>query len=150
MLRADSLASVLASPESEGRLRYVPSPGAAHTATATWELEETLGERLLRLREAGDATEHVIAITSTMLVSGGERQWFRCPGLGCGRRVGCLYMPRNATRWRCRHCHRLLYRSQRESCRSRTLIGVVASRMRVAVPAARWFLRAPRAPGWVA
>lgn len=41
---------------------------------------------------------------------GGERPWWLCPG--CSRRVIKLYGC--AGRYRCRHCHRLSYRTQRE------------------------------------
>ena len=36
--------------------------------------------------------------------------FFRCPGDGCGRRVSHLYLVEG--RFRCRHCHRLIYRCQ--------------------------------------
>lgn len=42
---------------------------------------------------------------------GGERLWFRCPALGCGRRVALLY---GGKVFACRHCHQLTYPSQRE------------------------------------
>ena len=35
---------------------------------------------------------------------GGERHWFLCPALGCGRRVAILY---GGAIFACRHCHRL-------------------------------------------
>lgn len=43
---------------------------------------------------------------------GGRRVWWRCPVVGCGRRVAVLYGGRV---FACRQCHRLAYRSQRES-----------------------------------
>src|SRR5262249_39726998 len=43
---------------------------------------------------------------------GGFRQWFECPG--CQRRVGKLYSPDPASDFRCRRCHKLVYRSQYE------------------------------------
>lgn len=43
---------------------------------------------------------------------GGERAWFRCPALGCGRRVAILY---GGAIFACRHCHELVYPSQRET-----------------------------------
>ena len=33
---------------------------------------------------------------------GGERPWFRCPAMGCGRRVAILYGGRI---FACRHCY---------------------------------------------
>ena len=43
---------------------------------------------------------------------GGTRAWFRCPAVGCGRRVAILY---GGTIFACRHCYRLAYSSQREN-----------------------------------
>lgn len=43
---------------------------------------------------------------------GGERVWWRCPAMGCGRRVAVLF---GGTIYVCRHCHGLAYRSQRET-----------------------------------
>jgi hypothetical protein len=42
---------------------------------------------------------------------GGQRAWFRCPAVGCGRRVAVLYSGRA---FACRNCHNLAYESQRE------------------------------------
>lgn len=42
---------------------------------------------------------------------GGKRAWFRCPAVGCGRRVAILY---GGKIFACRHCHQLAYESQRE------------------------------------
>lgn len=44
---------------------------------------------------------------------GGERPWFLCPGMDCGRRVAVLYGP--GRYFLCRHCYDLRYESQRES-----------------------------------
>ena len=43
---------------------------------------------------------------------GGRRVWWRCPAVGCGRRVAVLYGGRLFV---CRQCNRLAYRSQREA-----------------------------------
>lgn len=43
---------------------------------------------------------------------GGDRAWWRCPAVGCGRRVALLY---SGSVFACRRCHDLAYRSQRES-----------------------------------
>ena len=47
---------------------------------------------------------------------GGERPWFRCPVMGCGRRVAILY---GGAIFACRHCYRLAYPSQRETADDR-------------------------------
>jgi hypothetical protein len=49
---------------------------------------------------------------------GGVRPWFRCPAVGCSRRVAILY---GGEIFACRHCCRLAYRSQRESHDDRAL-----------------------------
>ena len=41
---------------------------------------------------------------------GGSRWWMHCV---CNRRVAKVYLPRGATRFRCRRCHQLRYRTQR-------------------------------------
>jgi len=37
---------------------------------------------------------------------GGERTWFLCPTMGCGRRVAILY---GGEIFACRHCYQLTY-----------------------------------------
>jgi hypothetical protein len=44
---------------------------------------------------------------------GRERPWFICPGKGCGRRVAKLYL--GSKYFLCRHCHDLVYSSQRQA-----------------------------------
>jgi hypothetical protein len=43
---------------------------------------------------------------------GGKRPWFICPGKDCGRRVAKLYL--EGKYFLCRHCHDLVYLSQRQ------------------------------------
>jgi len=43
---------------------------------------------------------------------GGQRPWFHCPTLGCGKRVAILYAGSVFT---CRHCKQLAYACQRET-----------------------------------
>ena len=43
---------------------------------------------------------------------GGQRAWWLCPAVGCGRRVAVLY---GGSVFACRHCQRLAYKSQRET-----------------------------------
>ena len=49
---------------------------------------------------------------------GGDRPWFLCPAMGCGRRVAILY---SGDIFACRHCHQLPYPSQRETTYDRAL-----------------------------
>ena len=50
---------------------------------------------------------------------GGKRPWFICPGKGCGRRVAKLYSMHGY--FLCRHCHDLVYSSQREGKETRLM-----------------------------
>jgi hypothetical protein len=63
--------------------------------------------------------EYPIPIETTACNFGGERPWFRCPGVingeHCDRRVGKLYRPPRGDLYLCRHCYDLGYRSSRES-----------------------------------
>lgn len=57
-------------------------------------------------------------LTWTSCNFGGERAWWLCPGLGCGRRVGVLF---GGKMYLCRHCQNLAYTSQRETPGDRAL-----------------------------
>jgi hypothetical protein len=43
---------------------------------------------------------------------GGQRDWWLCPAINCGRRVAVLC---GGAVFACRHCHRVAYQSTRES-----------------------------------
>jgi hypothetical protein len=60
-----------------------------------------------------------VALAWTACNLGGERPWFLCPGVDCGRRVAILYGPGRL--FLCRHCHDLTYQSQRENGMYRAL-----------------------------
>jgi len=53
-----------------------------------------------------------VRLEATPCHMGGERSWFLCPGRGCGKRVAVLY---GGEIFACRHCHQLVYPSQREN-----------------------------------
>lgn len=63
-----------------------------------------------------ESIDYAVALAWTTCTLGGRRVWWLCPGVGCGRRVAVLFGGRL---FACRHCHRLTYRSQRESERDR-------------------------------
>ena len=71
-------------------------------------------------RTTGDKKDfdYKIELVSTPCHFGGVRWWFICPlwknGVHCGRRVGKLYLPGNATYFGCRHCYNLTYKSCKE------------------------------------
>ena len=65
-------------------------------------------------RERGEAWQDMcypVSLDMTPCHMGGERVWWRCPGVDCGRRVALLYGGRM---YACRRCHQLAYRCQRE------------------------------------
>ena len=64
-------------------------------------------------RDGSDWKEerYPVRIDWTACNLGGERPWFICPTVECGRRVAILY---GGSIFACRHCHQLAYPSQRE------------------------------------
>lgn len=56
--------------------------------------------------------DYPIPIEWTPCNLSGKRVWFRCPAIGCGRRVAILY---GGQKFACRHCHKLVYQCQRET-----------------------------------
>jgi len=77
-------------------------------------------ELVLRLSYSGryGPVSQIIPIIWTVPNYGGKRPWFRCDhqgyGVGCGRRVGKLYLPPGAMYFACRHCYDLTYQSRQE------------------------------------
>lgn len=67
----------------------------------------------IRDRETGEKTNYNywVELVSTPCRFGGQRWWFICPSLNCGRRVGVLYLPPGAKYFECRHCYNLTYES---------------------------------------
>ena len=55
---------------------------------------------------------YTVALDRTPCGFGGKRVWWRCPAVGCGRRVAVLYGGRV---FACRQCNHLAYESQREA-----------------------------------
>ncbi len=86
-----------------------------------------------RTRSGGEVdwtdVDYSIQLTRTPCRFGGERNWFRCPGRGCGRRVAKLYCAGNY--YVCRHCGDLAYSSQREDAGDRALSRAQAIRKRL-------------------
>ncbi len=70
-----------------------------------------------------------VPLTWTACNFGGERPWFFCPGVACGRRVAILYGP--GRYFLCRHCYDLVYESQRENEMHRALRRVQTIRKRL-------------------
>ena len=61
---------------------------------------------------AWEAMNYAVRLEWTPCTLGGQRVWWRCPALGCGRRVAVLHGGRV---FACRQCNRLAYRCQREA-----------------------------------
>lgn len=55
---------------------------------------------------------HTVNLVWTPCTYGGSRAWFLCPIVNCRRRVAILYIGEISA---CRHCHQLVYTSQRET-----------------------------------
>lgn len=72
-----------------------------------------------RIRQGGgdwESVEEPVTLDTTPGTYGGHRVWFRCPAVGCGRRVAILY---GGGIFACRHCYRLAYASTREDAGGR-------------------------------
>lgn len=54
---------------------------------------------------------YLVQLDRTNCHLGGNRVWWLCPALGCGKRVAVLF---GGKVFACRRCHRLAYRCQRE------------------------------------
>lgn len=65
-----------------------------------------------------ESINYAVRLDWTPCAFGGRRVWWRCPAIGCGRRVAVLHGGRV---FACRQCNRLAYRSQRETQDDRTI-----------------------------
>ena len=69
---------------------------------------------IYRSRSNGDEWQDMnypVRLAWTHCNYGGQRAWWLCPAVGCGRRVA---LPYGGKVYACRHCHRMAYRTQRE------------------------------------
>ena len=62
------------------------------------------------------AMKYPVHLSWTTCTYGGQRAWWLCPVVGCGRRVAILY---GGKIYACRHCHQLAYQTQREQSHDR-------------------------------
>ncbi len=102
-------------PSASLAVYLLPQNGDAGKATAL-RLKYTItdgrtGEKTIR--------DYRVPFEYTECNFGGERPWFRCPGVvsgeRCGRRVAKLYRPPRGELFLCRHCYDLGYTSSRAS-----------------------------------
>ena len=81
-----------------------------------------------RTRDRGgewQSMNYPVQLSWTSCNFGGQRAWWHCPAVGCGRRVAVLY---GGKVYACRHCHKLAYQSQREQLHDRA--GSKANKLR--------------------
>ena len=78
--------------------------------------------------EERESMNYPVRLNWTPCTLGGQRVWWRCPVVGCGRRVAVLFGGRV---FACRQCNRLTYRSQREADDSRATRRADAIRRRL-------------------
>jgi hypothetical protein len=96
-----------------GSIQGVVSVGdLADQVTLLYRHRRGLGGEWANVREP-------VELAWTACNFGGERPWFICPGIGCGRRVALLYGP--GRYFLCRHCYDLRYESQCEDKTRRAL-----------------------------
>ena len=100
----------------------------------------TLSYRHRRAGEDWKSEEYPVGLSWTPCTFGGQRAWFICPAAGCGRRVAILY---GGSIFACRHCHGLVYRSQRESVGDRAARRAEKIRARLG-----WEPGILNGPGW--
>lgn len=113
LLREHGLLSAQAAAQ---RFTWQDGEGAEVASVDVLVRRDDNGESHVRLRygvEVNGTEHHVdqrVAITHTLLSSGGRRLWYTCPA--CGRRAGVLHLPPGETFFACRSCHDLSYRSR--------------------------------------
>lgn len=105
-------------PESCGEFTWDLKLGHARSRLAEARYTTSEGELILDFTDGRREFRQTIRIVRQECHLGGYRKWFLCPHRGpagvCFRRVRCLYFPKWADQFGCRHCHRLIHRSARE------------------------------------
>lgn len=76
-------------------------------------------QRLHIIHFESDMPAEILDLTHTATAFGGQRAWFLCSKLGCGKRVAVLHATSKG--FRCRHCTHLVYGSQFEQAADRAL-----------------------------
>jgi hypothetical protein len=94
----------------------------------TWDGYIVLSYSHRRDGEEWTSREYSVSLEWTQCNFGGSRAWFRCPPVGCGRRVAILY---GGSVFACRQCHSLAYESQNETAHSRALSKTQAIRVKL-------------------
>lgn len=86
----------------------------ANIAEVAGEAEETVVWFSYAIRKDGDYEDQLyrVPLSFTPAQFNGERVWFLCPNMHCGKRVAKLYI---AHKLGCRHCLKLSHQSKNES-----------------------------------
>jgi hypothetical protein len=86
----------------------------ANNAEVAGEAEQTVVWFSYSIRKDDDYEEQLyrVPLSFTPAQFNGERMWFLCPNMHCGKRVAKLYI---AHRLGCRHCLKLSHQSKNES-----------------------------------
>ena len=118
---------------AEGELRKTDAAG--RVATVFFKT----GHDILELRFSVEGpslngsleTIETITLVWTPCHYGGQRPWFRCPGIirPCAWRVGILYA--TGAHFLCRHCSGLVYQSQHEDAEGRAALRAYRLRARL-------------------
>lgn len=85
--------------------------------------------RLQITHHDSDMPEEILDLSYSETAFGGQRAWFVCSKLGCGKRVAVLHAAIKG--FRCRHCSHLAYQSQLEQPYDRLLRQVRRARHHV-------------------
>ena len=105
-------------------------PGLAMGLLISYEVSQ--GRSLVKL-----SMEYVIRVTTTRCRYGGRRYWLLCPfvqnGVPCGRRSVKLYLPPGGTKFTCRQCGGLTYRSCQDADKRVYLLARSPERLRMAL-----------------
>ena len=97
-------------------LAWGPTDAPAAQAQFRWSHDHLQVQSRWVANRTWNETNFDLRTTQTRCNFGGERAWWVCPVLGCGRRAAVLY---GRGIFCCRRCHDLAYRSQHESDQDR-------------------------------
>ena len=99
----------------DGRIGLLSwSRGGERTGTVSYRIEGKTFTLDYKVQENGGEWETIklpVPLTTTSCRYGGQRYYFLCPGLGCGRRCEVLYSA--GLYFVCRKCAGLIYDSQK-------------------------------------
>jgi hypothetical protein len=113
----DFVRAGLCAPGDSLKMKWHSSHTGAQHGSATVTMLDI--ERLHIVHFESDMPAEILDLTYTATAFGGQRAWFLCSKLGCGKRVAVLHATPKG--FRCRHCTHLVYSSQFEQPNDRVL-----------------------------